>query len=104
MAVVSKIRRAKDHYSIEHGEYFGFAPGHIAVPQLQMTAVVLLPILVQIQQEIESSVEAIILMFVKIHVNAQFTAGHDLVKAAPREARIGYQILDSRNGAQKLEE
>ena len=70
MAMVRKIGSAKDHHAIEHRQNLGFASSHVAVPQLQMTAVILPPILVQIEQEIQPSIETKVVMFIKIYVNA----------------------------------
>src|ERR1700683_1750176 len=103
MPVIRKIRRAEKHHPIEHREYLGFAAAHITVPQFEMTAVLFTPILVQVKQKIQATVESKGLMLVKICVYRQLAATHDLVKTSTIETRIRNQIIDSRDAAQKLQ-
>ena len=67
-----------------------------------MATVFLAPVFVQIQQQIQPTVEAIHGVFVEVGVYAEFAASNDLMKPATLESRIGYQIIDARNLTQEL--
>jgi uncharacterized protein (DUF1684 family) len=73
MSVIRKVRRAKDHHPIEYRQNLGLATTHIPVPEFQVAAVFLPPIFVQIQEQIEPPIEAVIPMFVKIGMYRKFT-------------------------------
>src|SRR5271156_3308875 len=66
MSVVREIRRAEDHYPIEYRQHFRLATAHVAVPQLQVAAIFFTPILVQVQKQIQASVQSELSMLVEI--------------------------------------
>jgi hypothetical protein len=69
-----------------------------------VSAIVVAPILVQVQEQIQTPVESEASMLVEIGVHAKLPAANDLVQTAALEAGVGYQIVDSRHTAQKVQE
>jgi hypothetical protein len=53
------LRRVEDHTAIHDREYAVDTRFHPRVPQLEMPAVLLFPILVQVEQQIESTLEVV---------------------------------------------
>src|SRR5882762_9530815 len=104
VTVVGEIGGPKNHEPIEHRQNLRLASGHVAVPQLQVTAEILAPILVQVEQQIEAPVETVTRMLVEVGMDGQLSSRHDLVQPAAVEARIGYEIVDPRYAAEKFEE
>src|SRR6266851_968536 len=104
VAVVSEVGRSKNHHAVEHRQYLGFALAHAAIPKLQMSAVFLAPLFVQIENHIQAPIQIIRGMFVEIGMNTELSAPHYLVKSASVEAGIRNEMLNSRHPAQEFEE
>src|SRR5215203_2023812 len=104
MAVEREIRGAEDHRPVEDGQHLLLAAGHVPVPQLQMAAVLLLPILVQVDQQVQTAVQLEQRVPVEIHVDFQEAAGLDLVRPGPAVVRIGDQPFDAGERPQELEQ
>src|ERR1700686_3893039 len=88
MPVIREVRRPKYHHPIEYWEYLRLTPAHFAVPKLQVAPIFLVPIFVQIQEQIKPAVEPIIAMLVEISMHRKFTSGHYLMKSAAFEVRV----------------
>src|SRR6516165_5086300 len=104
MTVIGEVCRAEDHHSIEDRQHLGLAARHVAIPQLQVSAVVLAPVLVQVEKEIQAPAEAVSAVLVEVGMNAQLPAAHDLMESATVKPWIGNQIRNSGHGAEELEE
>jgi hypothetical protein len=90
--------------AVEYGQHFRPAQLHFSIPKLQVPPVPLLPIFVQINKQIEASVESEFPMFVEIGVDSKFPARKYLMKSSALETGIRDQIRDPGNLAQKLQE
>src|SRR6516162_1637 len=99
MTVVGEVCRTEDHHPIENWQYLGFATGHIAIPQLQMSAPFLAPVLVEVEEEIQAPVQVVGPVPVEVGMNSQLTTAHDLMESASVKSRIGDQIRNSSNRA-----
>src|ERR1043166_1773519 len=104
MAVVGEIRRAEDHAPIEDRKHAAFALCHLAVPELEMTSVLLFPLAIQIDDDVEATVELQLLVPVEICVDLEEAAGHNLVQTAALIVGIGNEALDPGKRFQELEE
>src|SRR5437764_1068983 len=102
--MVCVISRSKDHQSVEDGQNLGLAPRHVAIPQLEMAAEILVPVAVEIHEHVQPSVQPEARMLVEISVDGQLSAADDLMQSPAVEAGIGDDILDARNFGEKLEE
>src|SRR5882724_7738403 len=93
MSVIGKVSGAKDHHPIEDWQYLRLTTGHIPVPEFEVATIFLLPILVQIQEQIEPAVESILAMLVEIRMHPKFASPHYLMKTSAIKTRVGYQIV-----------
>jgi len=67
-----------------------------------MTAIFLAPVLVQIQQQIQATVESEGLVFIEVGVNAQLAALRFWCSPPPSKRGIGNQVLDSGHLSQEF--
>src|SRR5436305_10063726 len=95
MAVVRRVARGEDHGAVEYRQDARLAARGVGVPQLEMPAVLLAPIAVQIEEKVQSPVEVQLGMDVEVGVNAQVPAALDLMNPAAAEIGIGDEPLDS---------
>src|SRR5579862_3616210 len=96
MAVVRKGRCREDGASVEDRQNLLLATGNVLVPELEVTAVFLFPILVQIQEEVQTPVETVCGVVREVDVDAQFSAALDAVEATSHELRVGDQFRNIR--------
>src|SRR6267143_1885274 len=104
VTMIGKVRGSEHHEPIEHRQNLRLASSHVTIPELKMTAILLAPILVQVEQQIEAPVETVKRMLVEVSMDCELTSPHDLVKPAPVEAGIGYEVGNSCYAADKFEE
>src|SRR5688572_30985212 len=76
---------------------------HLAIPQLEMAAVFLLPIAVQIDQQIEPAVEAQFGMPIEIGVHLEKAAGQDLVWPGASVVGVRNEAVDPGQRLQELQ-
>src|SRR5947209_17669498 len=95
MSVKRRIGRRKNHRAVENRQDLLAAGGLIALPKLQMSAVLVAPILVEIHEHVQAAIELQFRMNVEVGVNLQKSARLDLMQAAAAEVRIGDQSLDA---------
>jgi hypothetical protein len=70
MTVKREVGSTKDHHPIESRQHFRFTTSDVAIPELQMAAVFLTPILVQIQQQVEPPIETKVAMLIEVCVHS----------------------------------
>ena len=95
VAMKGEVRCPKNSKSIKYRQNPSFAPRNVAVPEFQMTAIFLAPVLIQVNQYIKTSIEIEARMFVEVSMDGELASAPDLMKAAPVKTRIGYKIGDS---------
>src|ERR1700679_3707430 len=81
MSMVREVRRAENHYAVENRQYFGLALFHVTIPKLQFSAVFLAPILVEIEQQIQTPIQTVVGMAVEVRVHAQLASAQDLMQS-----------------------
>src|ERR1700739_3202666 len=57
MAVVRVVGGAEDSAAVEDRQDLLLRPGHLAIPELEMAAVFFVPVLVQIDQDVDAPIE-----------------------------------------------
>src|ERR1700722_6396129 len=103
MAMKGEIRGAEDHDPVEQWGYSRLTPGHAAIPKFQVPAVLLAPILVEVQQQVQATIQSIVAVPVEIRMNSKLAAPDDLVQAATFKTRVRNQVLDSRDVSEELQ-
>lgn len=104
ISVVACRCRIEDHATVEDG-YDRFLAGfHVIVPELQLAAEFLFPVLVQVDQDIDAPLEIHGFVVVEIRVNGKMAAILDLVEAGAHEVGVGYKAIYSRHVFQKPNE
>ena len=88
MSVVGVAVRGEYHHSVEDGGDPPLCFGHGCIPQLQMAAVLLFPVLVQIDQGVEAAIKIINGVFAEIGVDGELAAGNDLMQSAALVLRV----------------
>src|SRR5580698_3903896 len=71
MSMKGEIGRAEDHDAIEQGRDSSFTLAHVAVPQFQVSAVLRLPVLVEVQQQIQATIQTIVAVPVEVRMNSK---------------------------------
>jgi hypothetical protein len=87
MTVQGEIRGAEDDGAVEDGQDLPLAARHVAIPQLEMPPVLLLPVLVEVDEQVEPAIELQQGVPVEVHVHLEEAAGKDLMR--PRAAVVG---------------
>src|SRR5437588_4674175 len=100
MPVIRRVARRKDHRAVENRENSLHAAAPVAVPQLEMAAVLLAPVLVEVDQHVEPPIQLQFGMDVEVGVDFEEAAGLDLMQAAAAEIWIGDQPIDARERLQ----
>ena len=95
VSVVRRAGRVEDDASIEDRQDLLSASCHRAVPQLELPVVTLLPVTVQVEEQVESSVELETMVPAEVRVDFEVAASRDLVQASALEMRIRDEDLDA---------
>ena len=69
---------------------------HVGIPKLQISAVFFLPVFVQIDNGVQSSVDIEFLVESEVRVNAKVATTFCFVQPATGEIGVGYQALNAR--------
>ena len=101
MPVERDVRGAEHDRPVEDGRDPPLASGHRAGPQLEMAAILVLPRLVQVDEQVQAPVEVQQRVPVEVDVHLEEPAGHDLMRPRAAEVRIGDQPA---NPGERLEE
>jgi len=104
MAVERDIGGAEHHHPVEQRRDLAHAGVHVGVPQLQITAPRRVPVLVEIEQQVQTTIELGDRMQVEVGVDRQLAARQDLVEPRPPHVGIGHQAGDAGERAQELQE
>ncbi len=91
MTVVGVIGGREDHKPVEQRRDTVDDPCHVAVPQFQVATPRLIPVLVEVKQDVQSPVHTEPTVSVEVCVNFQKAAAHDLMQTATDEVRIRQQ-------------
>src|SRR5262245_22238817 len=103
MAMERPVRGAEDAAAIVNRQELADTTTHGAVPQFEVALVSFLPIFVEVENEIDAAVQLESAVVIKIGMDLQEAAGHDLVKPAPFKVRVRDQAVDSREHLQEIE-
>ena len=79
-------------------------PTHILRPELELPAPARIPVLVQVEQGVDSSIQLELVVPIEVGVNREARARATLVKAAPRQVTICDQAADARQLLQESHE
>ena len=82
-------RGAECHGASENRQDTRLARFHLLIPQFEMTAEFIFPVVVEIEQEIETSFELQCLLDIEVGVNAEMPSGHGLMQAPTRKVGVG---------------
>jgi hypothetical protein len=104
MAVIGEIGGGEDHHPIEDRENPRGALRHGLVPELEVAAVLLRPIVVEIEQDVEPSIEWKSTVPVEVGMDLQEAVTPDLVKAAAFVVRVRDQTGDAGQSFQEVDE
>lgn len=103
MAVQRGIDRRKHDRPIEDRENLLARHQRLRVPQLEVAAVLLVPVFVQVDQHVEAAIEFQFRVYVEVGVHLQESARLDLMQPASAEVRIRNQSFDSGERFEKEE-
>src|SRR6188474_912968 len=101
MTVVAEVRRVEDDGAVEDRRDPLHAPFSGSVPQLQVPAPLLCPILIQVDEQVQPAIEIQALVEVEIGMDTEGAARSNLVKSAATQVGIRNEAWNPR---QRLEE
>src|ERR1700690_2977710 len=102
MPVIGKACGAKDRETIEKWQDLLLGVAHFPIPQLEVSAVFFLPVFVQIDQHIDSTVQLELRVKVEIRMHLERATRFDLVQSAAHIVRVGDNALDACERLKKL--
>src|SRR3990167_3099896 len=94
----------KDGQPVENRQDLVTAERRVLVPQFQITAVFLFPVLVQVQQDVDAPVQKGGVVVIEVGVEFEQTPSADLVQTTTTQCRIGNQVRNARDPFQKPQE
>lgn len=89
MPVEGKVCGVEDDAAVEKGQNFFAELGHIFVPEFEVSAVFLLPILVQVDQQVETPIELEAIVTAKVNVHLEIASWLNLMQSTPFKVWIG---------------
>ena len=101
MSVKTVQRRVEDDRSPEDRLNANCAVAHVLVPELELATIVIRPVFIQVDEQVQSTFEAQPLVDIEIRMDAKMTTTLGLMQAAAVEVRIRDESLDA---GQLLEE
>src|SRR5690349_21003785 len=102
---VVTVRSGVEYYTpIEFGNHRDDLVRHLSVPKLKLSAIFVSPILIQINQYVDSALQIHWLVVVEIGVNRKVAAVGELVEPGSQEIRIWNQTFDPGYIFQNLDE
>src|SRR5271155_5015606 len=104
MPMVRKIGGAEDDTPSEDRQNPPLALGHVAIPQLQMPAPLLMPLGIEIYEQIEPTIEFQPRMSVKVRVEFEKSSSDDLMNPAAPKMRIGNKAANSGQCLEEIDE
>jgi len=103
VAVVGEVGAGEDHQLAEVGRDARLAALQVARPQLQVAAVLVLPVGVHVEKHIHAAVQTFFAL-VEVSVYRQEPSGQSLVNACTAEEPVGDDLLDARDSLQEMHE
>src|SRR5204863_1088317 len=91
MSVKRRVGRRENHRAIEERRDSLPALRDIAIPQLELPAPLVAPVLVDVDQHVQTPIDLQLRMDVEVGVNLQESPGLDLMQTAAAEIGIGNQ-------------
>src|SRR5262249_8347006 len=77
---------------------------HAAVPQLEVSSVFLLPVPVEVDEHVDSAVEAKLFVPIEVGVNLEKSSPQNLVEATAKKVRIGNETADAGDSLERRDE
>lgn len=93
--MIAVLIRIKNHTPVINRQHLLQALFHPHIPKLQVAAVRFLPVLGQVNDHVQPSLDVKLFVQPKIRVHAEEAAGFGFVQAAAGEIRVGDQALDA---------
>lgn len=103
MPVIAILIRIKNHTPVVNRQHFLQTFLHPHIPKLQVAAVRLLPVLGQVNDHVQPTLDIELFVQPKIRVHAEEAAGFGFVQAAAGEIRVRDQALDAGEFFEELE-
>jgi hypothetical protein len=101
MAVKGEVSRIEEDEAVEDGQDPLLAAAHVAAPELEVPAPLLLPVLVQKHERVQAPIDLELGVNVEVGVDLQKPTGHDLVQATAPVVRIWNEAV---NPGQRFQE
>src|SRR5690606_33077912 len=102
--VIRIAQRAEDQRTAGDRKHATLAARHVPSPQLDVATVLLPPVTVEVEEEVQAPVELEDRVSVEVRVDPQHPATADLMDAAALHVRIGDEVLDPRQPLQETDE
>ena len=96
--MIRSVCCTEDHATVKNRQDSVNAVRHLLVPEFQMSAVFLFPVLIQVEQEIQPAIKFEFRVAVEVGVNFKKAARLYLMKAAPGKVWIRNESFDARQG------
>ena len=101
--MIAVFVRIENDTTIIHRKNFLQARLHVDIPKLQVTAVFLFPVVVQINNNIQPALNIKLFVQPEVRVHTQETTRFRFMQSATAEIRIGYQTFDAGEFFKKLQ-
>lgn len=97
IAVIRDLVGLEDDTTVELRPDLLVTVGHVGIPQFEVPAVVVLPVGLQIDQQVQPAMDIEGMVDIEIYVNIQKTAVRSLVQASPHVVIGDEHVLDARH-------
>ena len=104
MPVEAVQRSVEDDRSPEDRLHPNRAIAHVLIPELELSAVIIGPVFVQVNQQVQSTFEAEALVDIEVGVDTKVTAALGFMQAAALKIGVRDQALDAREFLEKAQE
>src|SRR6476469_7723938 len=104
MAVITVEGRIEDDSATEDGTDANDALLHLPIPKLELPSILLAPLLIQVNEEIEAAFKLQPAVNIEVCVNSKMASALRFVQATTFKVRICDQTLDPRQLLEKTEE
>ena len=95
VSVRGQVCDIENHHAVEIRDDFFAAALHVRVPEFQFSTPFRIPVVVEIEQGIDSPVELRFVVLIEVNVNVQLATRFDLVESTTNEMGVGYDALNS---------
>ncbi|HEV8428602.1 MAG TPA: hypothetical protein VGQ41_11940 [Pyrinomonadaceae bacterium] len=101
MAVEGRLTRVEDDTPIEHWKDLFHAPIRRGIPQLKMSTVRFVPVLVEEQQQIYATIQLQVFQVIEVGMNRELALRQNLMQSAARDMRVRNQAVNASKCFQK---